>query len=170
MNKLSQLVLGLSGLLLCASLRAEIRIAYVSEEAILKQSSLFTQAQKRLDKEFDKRRAELAALQGRLRDMKNALDKADLTMADNERRQKERDWSNLNGEFQRKSREYSEDMNLRVVEEQKAIRDKALTVIRQIAEAEKYDLVLRDAVYVSNAINITPQVLKVLAQSDKADK
>lgn len=169
MNHMSKLMLGLTGLLLCASLRAEIRIAYVSEEAILK-SNLYSQAQDRLDKEFDKRRTELAALQARLREMKNALDKAELTMPDNERRQKEREWSNLNGEFQRKSREYSEDMNLRVVEEQKAIYEKARAVIRQLAEKEKYDLVLRDALYVSNAINITPKVLKLLNQGDKGDK
>jgi outer membrane protein len=35
-------------------------------------------------------------------------------------------------------------------------------VIAQIAEAEKYDIVLTDALYVSNRIDITDKVLKIL--------
>ena len=41
--------------------------------------------------------------------------------------------------------------------------ERANKVIQQIAEAEKYDLILQEAVYRSPRIDITDKVLKALA-------
>ena len=44
-----------------------------------------------------------------------------------------------------------------------AIIDKADQAIRQIAESEKYDLILQDVVWVSQQLDITDKVIKALA-------
>ena len=43
--------------------------------------------------------------------------------------------------------------------------ERANKVIKQIAEAEKYDLILQEAVYRSPRIDITDKVIKALADS-----
>ncbi len=66
-------------------------------------------------------------------------------------------------ELQRMQREFREDLNLRRNEEMSAVLQRAQTVIQQIAEAEKFDLILQDAVYISPRIDITDKVIKALA-------
>ena len=41
-------------------------------------------------------------------------------------------------------------------------------VIRKIAETEKYDLIVQEAVYYSPAIDITPKVIKALSEGAPA--
>ncbi len=62
-------------------------------------------------------------------------------------------------------REFREDLNLRRNQELSALFERANRVIRQIAEAEKFDLILQEAVYRSPRIDITDRVLKALAES-----
>ena len=54
-------------------------------------------------------------------------------------------------DFQRMQREFREDLNLRRNQELPALFERANRVIRQIAEAEKFDLILQEAVYRSPA-------------------
>jgi len=60
-------------------------------------------------------------------------------------------------------REFREDLNLRRNEELAALFERANKVIRGIAEAEKFDLILQEAVYRSPRIDITDKVLKALS-------
>ena len=66
-------------------------------------------------------------------------------------------------DFQRMQREYREDLNMRRNQELAALFERADKVIKQIADAEKYDLILQEAVYRSPRIDITDRVLKALA-------
>jgi outer membrane protein len=61
-------------------------------------------------------------------------------------------------------REYREDLNLRRNQELAALFERANRVIKQIAEAEKFDLILQEAVYRNPRIDITDKVLKALAE------
>jgi outer membrane protein len=69
----------------------------------------------------------------------------------------------MNRDLQRMQREFREDLNLRKNEELAQVLERANKVIQQIAEAEKLDLVLQEAVYRSPRIDITDKVLKALA-------
>ena len=60
-------------------------------------------------------------------------------------------------------REFREDLNLRKNEELVVVLGQANKAIQQIAESEKYDLVLQEAVYRNPKIDITEKVLKYLA-------
>jgi outer membrane protein insertion porin family len=81
-----------------------------------------------------------------------------------ERRNRERDLANLSRDLTRSQREFREDLNLRRNEEFASVQDRANKVIQQIAEAEKFDLIIQDpVVYASQKIDITEKVIKALA-------
>jgi len=91
-----------------------------------------------------------------------------MTMSENERRAKEREFNDTNREFQRRQREFREDLNLRQNEEMSTIYDRVNKIIKQVAEAEKYDLILQEAVFVSSRIDLTEKVIKALQEAKDA--
>ena len=99
------------------------------------------------------------------KELQTYLEKEGVTISDSERRNKERDLATLNREFQRTQREFREDLNLRRNEELAVGHDRARKTIMDIAEKEKFDLVVEEAVYFSPRIDITDRVLRAL--SDK---
>ena len=62
-------------------------------------------------------------------------------------------------EFQRKRREFQEDLGVRKNEELQSVLERANRVIKQVAEAEKYDLVIQEAVYINPKHDITEKVI-----------
>ena len=84
-------------------------------------------------------------------------------MSENDRRGREQEMSRQIVDLQRLQREFQEDLNLRRNQELGGLLERANKIIRQIAEAEKYDLILQEAVYRSSRIDITDRVLKALA-------
>jgi hypothetical protein len=52
-------------------------------------------------------------------------------------------------EFQRKRREFQEDLNARKNEELQQVYERANRVVKQVAEAEKYDAILQEAIYIN---------------------
>jgi outer membrane protein len=70
--------------------------------------------------------------------------------------------SDQDREFQRKRREFQEDLNARKNEELQQVLEKANKVVKQIAEAEKYDVILQEAVYISPKHDITDKVIKII--------
>jgi len=95
--------------------------------------------------------------------MQETLEKNSVTMSETERRNKERELNDLSRDFQRKQREFREDLNLRQNEENAAIIEKANKAIKQIAETEKYDLIVQDVVWVSPKLDITDKIIKALS-------
>jgi len=143
----------------------EARIAAVNSDRILRESAAAKAAQVKLEAEFAKRDKDLADMAQKLKSMSDSLDKSGASMSAADRAQKQRDLSQLDTDFQRKQREFREDLNQRRNEELAAVLDRANKVIKQIAEAQHYDLIVQEAVYVSPRIDITDQVLKALAAS-----
>ncbi|WP_191629110.1 OmpH family outer membrane protein [Pandoraea terrae] len=140
----------------------EARIAAVNSDRILRDSTPAKNAQSKLEAEFSKRDKDLQDLAQRLKVMSEKMDKDGATLSDVERGRRQRDLSQADVEFQRKQREFREDLNQRRNEELAAVLERANKVIKQIAEQEKYDLIVQEAVYVSPRIDITDKVLKVL--------
>jgi outer membrane protein len=88
-------------------------------------------------------------------------------MSEADRRNKEREFNDLNRDFQRKQREFREDLNLRQNEEMAGIYERVNKIIKQVAEAEKYDLIIQEGVYVSSKLDITDKVIKALGDASK---
>ena len=138
------------------------KIGFVNTERILRDATPAVRAQRKIEAEFKKRDDELARMAEQLKRTQDELDKNSVTMSETQRRNKEREFGDLNREFQRKQREFREDLNQRRNEELAQVVDQANRVIRQIAEQEKYDLVVQDVVYFSPRIDITDKVIKAL--------
>ncbi|HVL36441.1 MAG TPA: OmpH family outer membrane protein [Burkholderiales bacterium] len=138
------------------------RIGFVNTERILRDAVPAQRAQKKIEAEFQKRDQELARIAEQLKRMQDELDRNAVTMSESQRRSREREFGDLNREFQRRQREFREDLNQRRNEELAQVVELANRVIRQIAEQEKYDLILQDVVYFSPRIDITDKVIKAL--------
>ena len=141
---------------------ADTKIGFVNTERLLREAPLSVAAQKKLEREFAGREQELQKRAKQARDLQAQLDKDGVTMSDSERKTKERDLANLNRELQRQGREFREDLNLRRNEELGQIQERARRAIQEIARAEKYDLIVEQAVYVDAKSDITDRVMKAL--------
>ncbi|MCE9633758.1 MAG: OmpH family outer membrane protein [Methylophilales bacterium] len=142
-----------------------IKIGYVNVEQILKEAPQTAESGKKLEKEFSARQQELEKMAKQIKDHETSLDKDSLTMSETDRRNKERDVSNMKIELQRKSRELREDANLRKNEELGAIQERINKAVTAVAEAEGYDLVIYGGVaYASKKADITDKVLKSLGK------
>ncbi len=163
MKRLSILVF--SALVLAAPLlqAAELKIGFVQTERIFREASPAQKSQRKLEKEFADRDASLQRLAKQTQELQNQLTKDGATMSESERSRKERDLASMNRDFQRLQREFREDLNTRRNEELAAVQERANKVIKELAEAEKYDLILQDAIYAGPKIDITERVLKALA-------
>ena len=142
--------------------QAEGRVGYVNLERILRDSAPAVRAQKKLELEFAKRDQELGKLAEQIKRQQNTLEKNAVTMSDSDRAKREREFNDLNREFQRKQREAREDFNQRRNEELSGVIERANRAVKQIAEAEKYDVIFQEAVWASPRIDITDKVIKAL--------
>ena len=143
---------------------AQGKIGVVQIERIVRDSAPALRAQKKLEAEFAKREAELNKVADQLKRMQDELEKDGVTMSETQRRNKERDFNEMNRDFQRKQREYREDVNQRRNEELSGVIDQANRIIRQIAEQEKFDVILQatDALIINQRVDITERVMKAL--------
>ena len=140
----------------------EFKIGFVSTERLFREAAPAVRALKKLEKEFQPRDQELQKLAKQAKDLQTQLEKEGMTMAESDRRAKEADLARQNRDLQRLQREFREDLNLRKNEELAQVLERANKVIQGIAEKEKYDLILQEAVYRSPRIDITDKVLKAL--------
>jgi outer membrane protein len=138
------------------------KFGFVNTERILRDAIPAQRAQKKIEAEFQKRDQELARVADQLKRMQDDIEKNSVTMTESQRRTKEREFGELNRDFQRKQREFREDLNQRRNEELAQVVEAANRVIRQIAEQEKYDIIFQDAVFASPRIDITDKVIKAL--------
>ncbi len=140
----------------------ETRIGFVSTERIFREATPAKNAEAKIDQEFSKRSKELQDLAARFKTISDKFDKEASVISESERQKRQRDLVEMDKEFQRKQREFREDLNQRKNEELGMVLERTNKVIKQIAEAEKYDIVFQEAVYISPRIDITEKVLKAL--------
>ena len=158
------LVFGLSALLVAplASSAQELKIGFVNTERIFREATPAKAATAKLEQEFSRRDKDLQDLAARVKSAAEKLDKDAPVLSDAERVKRQRELSEMDKDYQRRQREFREDLNQRRNEELAAVLEKANKVIRQLAEVEKYDIVFQEAVYYSPRIDITDKVLKSL--------
>ena len=147
-----------------AASAAELRIGFVDVERISRESAPAERASKQLEKEFAPRQQELQRREAQIKELQGQLEREAMTMAESDRRAKEQELARANVEFQRMQREFREDLTIRRNQEIQGLMERANRVIRKIAEADKFDLIIQDAVYRDPRIDITDRVLKALAE------
>ena len=144
-----------------------VKIGYVNTQRIFRDAPAAVKAAKKIEAEFSRRDQELQGMAKQLQGMQETLEKNAVTMGETDRRAKEKELNELSREFQRKQREFREDLNLRQNEENAAIIEKANKAIKQLAESEKYDLIVQDVVWASPKLDITDKIIKALATDGK---
>lgn len=158
-----------AALLACAALTAQaqvLKIGYVNADRVLRDAAPAKAAQAKLEAEFSKREKDLADLAGRLKAASDKLEKDAPTLAEGERSRRQRDLVEQDREFQRKRREFQEDLTQRKNEELASVVERANKVMKQIFDTEQYDLIIQEAVFAGPKIDITDKVIKALnAQS-----
>lgn len=158
---------GIALLSFSAGVMAESKIGFVNSQKILNDAPQAARAKKKIEKDFEKRDQDLQRIAKQLQGLQENLDKNAVTMAESDRRTKEREFADLNRDFQRKQREFREDLSQRQNEEMAAIFERVNKIIKQIAEAEKYDIIFQEAVYANPRIDITDRVIKALGDGTK---
>ena len=154
-------VLGLS-LAAGAAGAADLKIGVVNMERILRDSQSAAQASERLNAEGQRRQEEIDAVTKRFKQRLERFEKEAPAMAETERLAERRELAEMERDVARRSREARDEFNQRRNEEVLLLQGRAGRVIQQIAEAEKFDLVLYEFFYASKKVDITDRVMKEL--------
>ena len=160
---LKSLVLSTAALVFAGNaLSQELKIGYVNSERVLREATPAKAALARMESDFNKRQKDLADQGAKLKAAADKLDKDAPTLPETEKARRQRELVEQDRDLQRKQREFQEDLNQRRNEETASLVERANKVIKQIFDAEKYDVILQDVVFASAKVDITEKVIKAL--------
>ena len=140
----------------------EFRVGFVNTDRIFREANTAKAAQAKLEQEFSRREKELNDLGASIKANSERLEREAPTLSESQRAQRQKQLVDQDREFQRKRREFQEDLNARKNEELQQVLERANRVVKQVAEAEKYDVVLQEAVYINPKHDITDKVIRAL--------
>ena len=140
----------------------ELKLGFVSTDRVLKEASTAKAAQNKLEQEFSKREKDLTEQGANIKSMADKFEREAPTLPETQRLTRQKQLLDQDRDFQRKRREFQEDLNARKNEELQQVIQRANKVIKDIAIAEKYDFIFQDAVYVNPKNDVTDKVIKAL--------
>ena len=161
---LSAFVFGVA-VLAAPAMAQEAKIGFINTDRLLRESTAAKQAQSKLESEFSRREKDLTAAGDALKTASDRFERDAPTLSDSQRSTRQRQLADQDRDYQRKRREFQEDLNLRKNEELAQVLDRANRVVKQVAEAEKYDVILQEAVYINPRLDITEKVIKAFNAS-----
>ncbi|MEY2946690.1 MAG: Chaperone protein Skp precursor [Pseudomonadota bacterium] len=140
----------------------EFKIGFVNTDRIFREASTAKNAQAKLEQEFAKREKDLVDLGNTIKTASDKFEREAPTLSETQRNTRQKQLMDQDREFQRKRREFQEDLNRRKNEEQQVVIERANRAVKQVAEAEKYDVIFQEAVYINPKHDITDKVIKSL--------
>lgn len=140
----------------------EFKMGFVNTERIFREAASAKQAQAKLEQEFSKREKDLLDAGNALKAASDKLEREAPTLSESQRVARQKQLVEQDRDFQRKRREFQEDLNARKNEEQQLVVERANRAVKQVAESEKYDVVFQEAVYIHPKHDITDKVIKAL--------
>ncbi|WP_310567774.1 OmpH family outer membrane protein [Hydrogenophaga sp.] len=151
-----------ASLLAVGAIAQDFRIGFVNTDRVFREANLAKTAQVKLEQEFAKREKEIQSIGAQLKSASEKFEREAPTLPESQRVARQRQLVEQDRDFQRKQREFQEDLNLRKNEELQQVLERANRIIKQVAEAEKYDLIIQEAVYINPKHDITDKVLSGL--------
>ena len=148
----------------------EFKAGFVNTDRIFREAAMAKAAQSKLEAEFSKREKDLVDKGNALKSASEKFEREAPTMSESQRISRQRQLVDQDREFQTKRREFQEDLNSRKNEELAQVLDRANKVVKQVAESDKYDVILQEAVYINPKHDITDKVIKALNASGGASK
>ncbi len=146
----------------CAAGAQEFKIGIVNIDRIFREANSAKAAQAKLEQEFGRREKELGDLGTQLKTLADKFEREAPTLSESQRATRQKQLVEQDRDFQRKRREFQEDLNARKNEELQQVIERANKVVKTVAETEKYDLVLQEAVYANPKHDITDKVIRAL--------
>ena len=140
----------------------EFKIGFVNTDRIFREASTAKNAQAKLEQEFAKREKDLVDLGNTIKTASDKFEREAPTLSETQRNTRQKQLMDQDREFQRKRREFQEDLNTRKNEEQQIVIERANRAVKQVAETEKYDVIFQEAVYINPKHDITDKVIKSL--------
>jgi outer membrane protein len=138
------------------------RVGFVNPDRVLREAQPAKAAQAKLEAEFSKREKELTGQGESLKSASEKFEREAPGLSEAQRASRQRTLVDQDRDFQRKRREFQEDLNARKNEELQQVYERANRVVKQVAEAEKYDAILQEAIYINPKHDITDKVIKAL--------
>ena len=140
----------------------EFKAGFVHTERVFREANTAKAAQAKLEQEFSRRDKDLLDVSNTLKAANDKFEREAPTLSESQRASRQRELVDQDRDFQRKRREFQEDLNARKSEELTQMGDRVNKVVKQIAEQEKYDLILDQAVYINPKNDVTDKVIKAL--------
>lgn len=140
----------------------EFKAGFVNTDRVFREANSAKAAQAKLEQEFSRREKELVDQGSALKSATEKFEREAPTMAESQRVSRQRQLVDQDRDFQRKRREFQEDLTARKNEELSQVLERANRVVKQVAEAEKYDVILQEAVYINPKHDITDKVIKAM--------
>jgi outer membrane protein len=144
------------------ALAQEFKIGIVNLDRIVREAAPAKAAQTKLEQEFTKREKDLADLGNQIKTASERLEREAPTLPESQRATRQKQLIDQDRDFQRKRKDFQEDLNNRKNEELQIIIERANRAVKVLAEAEKFDLIIQEAVYINPKHDITEKVLKSL--------
>ncbi|QKV53751.1 OmpH family outer membrane protein [Comamonas antarctica] len=154
----------LGGMALAAHAQ-EFKAGFVNTDRVFREATSAKAAQAKLEAEFAKREKDVVDAGNSLKAASDKFEREAPTLSESQRTARQRQLVDQDREFQRKRREFQEDLNSRKNEELSQVLERANRVVKSVAEAEKYDVILQEAVYINPKHDITDKVIKALNAS-----
>ena len=150
------------GMLAMAAHAEDFRVGFVNTDRIFREANTAKAAQAKLDQEFSKREKDLLDMGKTLKTASDKFEREAPTLSESQRAQRQKQLVDQDRDFQRKRREFQEDLNARKNEELQQVLERANRVVKQVAETEKYDAILQEGIYINPKHDITDKVIKAL--------
>ncbi|MDH4023527.1 MAG: OmpH family outer membrane protein [Gammaproteobacteria bacterium] len=139
-----------------------VKIGFVNVQRLLIESPQANAANRALENEFAPRQRDLQAKQKAFKERADKFQKDGAVMGADERRNTENELRKEERDLARQIEELREDLNNRKNEELGKLRIDVLREIESFAKQGGYDLIVSDGLYVSQALDVTAQVLQAL--------
>ena len=146
-----------------ASALAELKIAFVEVNRLLKDAPQVQKVRDRIKGEFARRDNELVSQQRQLKKLEEKFNRDSAIMSESEAKRLERDIISRRRKLKSEQTAFQEDLAIRQNEELGKLRKVIAEVIIEIARKDNVDLVLESGVvWASDRVNITDKVLQRL--------
>ena len=141
------------------------KIGFVNTARVLKEAPQARRVEERLKAEFEPREAQVREKREEILGIEGQLKSVDKSISAASRRKLEREIRLKVSQLKFIEQEFREDQNLRRNEEIRELQQVIASVLKQLGDSEKFDLILTEGVsYVSDQIDITTQIIEMLKQ------
>lgn len=168
MKSIGQIILSLLLLVAVSALAQPLKIGFINGTRIEFESESTKRAIEQIKKEFAPREQQLQALQKQGVELRAELDRDGAKLNPADIQAKEKRLTALSQQFEQMQRSFAEDMEFRQREARSRLIGEINTVVTAIAEAEKFDLILQQAIFTSGQVDLTERVIKELAKRSGA--